>query len=354
MIVVHHLPGQLWMAAEAMGSLCLHQGVSFFFVLSGFILQHSHRNQVWSAGAAARFVALRFSRLWPCHLGVLFLIVLFGGPPVVEFFDVNYSLAEILSVIFLVQAWTPNLKSAFALNGPAWSISVEMFFYLCFPVLSMIAIKRPRVVFGIGAAVSFVWIVAASVLIEVHQEWDASAVGSIVPVARLFEFAFGIALYEARLRMKDRAPSGTLWEVIAAAIAITMFLLTPQFLDVVAPHISAPAAYLLSASFSFPAFGLLILTFSRESGSLSRAAGSSVTVYLGEISFALYLIHQPAIFYLKHHAPWFQVLPLPVQVGLFVVIVLGLSSFLFFSVERPALRLAKRWLLLPGRQLRTA
>jgi peptidoglycan/LPS O-acetylase OafA/YrhL len=49
-IVLLHLKGLLWLPSTAFGMLPLHQGVSFFYVLSGFILQHSYGNRLVGSG----------------------------------------------------------------------------------------------------------------------------------------------------------------------------------------------------------------------------------------------------------------------------------------------------------------
>ena len=111
----------------------LRQGVSFFFVLSGFILTHvySSRRDIGYWG----FVRLRIARLWPVHLATLLLVVLFVHPASFAgdgLFDRRLTLLANLS---MTQSMFPFISYLFSWNSVSWSISTEMCFYLCFPFL---------------------------------------------------------------------------------------------------------------------------------------------------------------------------------------------------------------------------
>src|SRR5438270_7928300 len=105
-------------------------GVSFFFVLSGFVL-------TWSTAdiPARRFWWLRFARIWPAQALVAALVFVFlmqGRPP-----DWPGRAADFL----LVQSWWPSSDVYFGGNGVSWSLSCEAFFYVVFPALA-IGIRR--------------------------------------------------------------------------------------------------------------------------------------------------------------------------------------------------------------------
>ena len=90
---------------------------------------------------------------------------------------------------------------------------------------------------------------------------------------------------------------------------------------------------------------MLIGIFFNSKGVFSRFAAWSSIVFLGEISFALYLVHQPVITILAKSGPWFKNLAIGLQVALFIAVVVGLSAVLHALVEKPAMALAKRLLL---------
>lgn len=155
--------------------------------------------------------------------------------------------------------------------------------------------------------------------------------------------------------MSDRVDALTGLRFVAALaivlhhlkLAITMLSL------VVMPYVSVIASgrpWLLIALWlgncaSVLAFAMLIAVVFRNAGRVSKFAGCGPLAYLGEISFALYLVHQPVIFYLARFAPWFHPLPLSAQVMVFALVVLGLSSALHHLVEKPCMTISKRLIL---------
>ena len=133
MIVVYHAPALMaWPWATSRPDMLLH-GVSFFFVLSGFILTHVYAG---SAPVAARpFLQARFARLWPIHaLAILILAatvpthsVTFDGPGLLDKWVV------LVVNLALMHAIVPITAYVFSWNAVSWSISTEVFFYMAFP-----------------------------------------------------------------------------------------------------------------------------------------------------------------------------------------------------------------------------
>src|SRR5262245_8865784 len=121
MIVAHHVRG----LNIPVPDYSLDHGVSFFFILSGFILAYVYPAlPTWAE--TANFLVARVARLWPAHVvALLFAIVAFRMP-----IDRTF-----LANLFLVQGWIPSWPWYFGYNAPSWSISTELFFYLCFPFL---------------------------------------------------------------------------------------------------------------------------------------------------------------------------------------------------------------------------
>lgn len=75
-----------------------NQGVSFFFVLSGFILAYTYP-KVDDAGEAALFISHRIARIWPDHVVMLLATVFILKIPITMAFLPN---------LFLVQGWVPS------------------------------------------------------------------------------------------------------------------------------------------------------------------------------------------------------------------------------------------------------
>ena len=107
-------------------------GVTFFFMLSGFVLAWSCADQ-----RARPFWWKRFSRIWPLQL--LVMVFAYTAIPGHERIP---GLGGRLAELLLVQAWFPNSAIYAGGNGVTWSLSVEMFFYLVFPA-AILLVRRP-------------------------------------------------------------------------------------------------------------------------------------------------------------------------------------------------------------------
>jgi len=344
-IVLHHLQGLLWLPADAFDGIALYQGVTFFYVLSGFILQHSYAHRLGMVGGGitpAQFIALRFFRLWPCHIAVLALLIAANSDWILGYFRQTYTLEQILAAVFLLQAWSTDAKTVFALNGPAWSISAEMFFYVMFPWLCREALKSALRPIYIGAAIAAAWL---AVIWSYMPDGNLQVLLVTNPLARILEFATGIACYELFARSARRFRSGTGLETVALAIATLSLTVIPLVSAIVVGRMWLLIALWLGNLASVLAFAALIVVIFRNGGGPSKLVGSKPLAYLGEISFALYLVHQPVIFYLARSAPWFGQLALAAQVMVFAVVVLGLSSALHHLVERPCMNLSRHLIL---------
>ncbi len=99
-------------------------GVSFFFVLSGFVLAWSARPGDTKLG----FWRRRLAKIYPNHLA-MFLIVLL----VMVAWGDRLDLTPVLANLFLVQTWPWADGYAYTVNSVSWTLCCELFFYLCLP-----------------------------------------------------------------------------------------------------------------------------------------------------------------------------------------------------------------------------
>lgn len=268
-----------------------YSGVTFFFILSGFILAYNYCDADFRSPAVRnRFYAARFSRVYP-----VFVLSLLAGLPflLANLIKQEPGLMRTLSAGSMVvapaglQAWLPGTSCA--LNCPAWSISAELFFYALFPLLLAPVLARP----GRWATLTLAgWVVIVAA--QWHLWHGVSPGGSIManhagtaqeltaqfikyfPPGRLPEFILGIVLY-AFWRRTEVRPSTTL--ALSGAAAALLLSIAADIPDVLL-HNGLTA--LVWAPLILGAAGL-------RRGALCSPAG----IFLGRMSFSMYLLHLP-------------------------------------------------------------
>jgi peptidoglycan/LPS O-acetylase OafA/YrhL len=269
-----------------------YTGVTFFFVLSGFILAHNyHQVDFAKPGAIFRYVLARFSRIYPVYLlsllaGMPFLLVSFGK--VTSGVTTTMAASSLLVAPFGLQAWFPG--TACSLNCPSWSISVEAFFYLMLPFLLAPIMRTPlksllaTLSCWLVATAVYMWVWAiispqGSVLLsqpsptqEIAAQWI-----KYFPPGRLPEFCLGLVLYPLWKRQPQRFNSSSMLCVFL--VVATILTQTPNIPDIA-----------LHNGLSAVAWAPLILgAASMKGGVLSLP----ICEFLGRISFSLYLLHLP-------------------------------------------------------------
>ena len=124
--------------------------VSFFFVLSGFVLAHSYINKDITFKF---FFWGRVFRIFPLHLSMLILMLIFQcAKLIVEYNGFHFSegafsgdnkISEIIPNVLLLQSWLPFFSSH-SFNAPSWSISVEFYIYILFFITLMLFLTTPK------------------------------------------------------------------------------------------------------------------------------------------------------------------------------------------------------------------
>ena len=100
-------------------------GVSYFFILSGFvmIIAYGNRENV----NFLEYIKNRLARIYPVYLLAIFLVI------IINLFK-NLNILDLLLNLIMIQSWVH--QKALTMNFPGWSLSVEMFFYISFPFLA--------------------------------------------------------------------------------------------------------------------------------------------------------------------------------------------------------------------------
>lgn len=335
-IVLYHAQAQFPFLAGIAKEFELEQAVSFFFVLSGFILTYAH-NDLGLANAA-QYLLSRFWRIYPVHiftLATLFFLLPSHFLRLLKDWQVS------LAYLTMTHGWIPIQKFYFAWNSPSWSISAEWFFYISLPVLLVIGRKKTL----LPILITFCSLVSCYLFVSLTKTplYSMEFISShgllyINPLARIFEFALGVSIALAR-------------EKIAPTKLPTFFELLTLLLTVVVCHISTklsglnligiPAHFILWVShggLSALSSALLILVFQKERGLVSKLLKFQSLVLLGEVSFAMYMLHYIFLCYKVECLPLNNSVP---DFAIFLMILMSMSFFVFSFIETPTRKLFK-------------
>jgi peptidoglycan/LPS O-acetylase OafA/YrhL len=306
-----------------------YTAVTFFFILSGFVLTWSHD----PAGPILGFYCRRLARIWPLHLVTTLaavVVVWASGKP--------QDLTGLALTIPLLHAWAPSLQSTFAYNNPSWSLSCEAFFYAGFPALVLAGrrlLRSPASLLAAGLALAALMVVSTAaylVLTPVPLRDSAGFLLYVNPAFRLPEFALGIVLALA-MRGGWRPRVRLEWAVMSVAGAYLFMVTLGLAWPVVAPErLPSPVGDMALAG----PFALLIVTAATRD--LTAATGRLTQerlVRLGEWSFALYLVHelvlQVAVPLDRDTGFW----PAVAVAAVLVVASIALAGWLHRTVEQP-------------------
>ena len=318
----------------------LNGGLSFFFVLSGFVLAYNYP-RLDAPGATATFLVLRFARLWPLHVAGFAAMLALSPPAAWVLPGIDPALAAALN-LSLLQSWVPVPGYAVSFNGPSWTLSVDVFFYAAFPVLIVAMRRAPIAAFAVAVLTSLGCAWAAQALPAPASAdlaaWNAHMLARFFPPARLVEFAAGMLAAHAFAAIRTRPTGGmraTLAEVAALAACAAALAQLHGMLSLAA-RVGPGIADWLAQVAAAPVLAAALVVIARHAGAISRALSTRAAVHLGDLSYATYLLHMP----LLHAIGWSA-----------LVASLGrpLAGAVFWLSLLVAAHLAWRWIETPAR-----
>jgi peptidoglycan/LPS O-acetylase OafA/YrhL len=331
--------------------------LSWFFVLSGFIIAYNYPS-LESAQDYRRFYVHRFVRIYPVYcLAVLVsaLFVTLGYNLMGEGFfgevrrpfEISYDLPEQKDNAFFLMAalrhltFTQSVSSIetlnYLFNGPLWSLVLEVYFYLSFPILLILlkpinTMRRIVAAMIMGYLLQFVLIQYFLPDVESFNVMNLHVPVYTNPAIRGLEFVFGMLLYKAFALMPPITTREKL-NINPLLVTLVAYLIMNYIGENYVP-------YQYSMFFiGVPIVTLLVFTMARShwypGGLVYRFC-----VWCGGISYVLYCFHWPLMEMIQLWDVLPQTIPFPLHLPLLVALLLLITQLIYRFVETPI----RRWL----------
>ena len=264
--------------------------VDFFFVLSGFVIAASYGPRLAQGYPRGRFLLIRLGRVYPLHIATVALFVVLEVLVFRPVLHEAHSLSELARAVFLLDAFRTGAGNFYA--PVSWAVAVELVLYVFAAGL-----------FGRGR-----WALALAVLLAGASAWALWTGFNEVPFGRLLQrgllgFPLGVACYWVHQRVVRVQPGTVLLSVAECTLlqGLVWLLWMP----------GKSATWIPGMAVLYAA---MVLVFARDGGIASRAMQWRPLVVLGQLSFALYMVHLffvivpnrflPRLFTAIGHADW--------------------------------------------------
>ena len=262
--------------------------VGYFYVLSGFIMaiayyqvdtnnrENFNKTKYWLA---------RFARIYPVYLLALLIMA------AAKFKTLGQDWETLPLHILLLQSWIPGYP--ITLNTPGWSLSVEAFFYLCFPFLLIWIYKRGLKSMTYIAIV--LWLITQVILLVKLNSAEYQAKSLLHdfiyynPLMHLNQFILGLV---CGAYLKSTKPNSTsnksgLW-LLLSFFAMFLLIWGRPYLETLFDIKLAFTNGLLA-----PVFLAIIVFLAQHKGFISKVFSYPLLILLGEASYSLYILQKP-------------------------------------------------------------
>ena len=333
--------------------------LSWFFILSGFIITYSYPD-FDSFSDLKRFYVHRFIRIYPAYFLAVLVSAIFvsGGVTALgdQFFEqvrrpfeISYDLPQVKdSEFWAISAlrhltFTQSLSSVETLklvfNGPLWSLVLEVYFYLAFPLL-LILLKPMKSLSRIAIALIFGYVLQFLLIqyflpdVESFNVMNLNVPIYTNPAIRGLEFVFGMLLYKAfallpSITREEKHTSTPLFMAIFGYLVINA--VGENFIP-----------YQYSMFFSaVPVVALLVFILARTHW-YPVGMGNKLCLWAGGISYVLYCFHWPLMEMIRFWNLVPQSIAFPYHLITLILFLLLVSHLIYRWIETPIRRFLYR------------
>jgi len=306
------------------------QMVTFFFVLSGFVLVLAYCPD--KMPSLKTYAVKRLTRILPAYFIALALSV-----ALLLYFSKGFSPVAFVLNLLLLQSWFPSYP--LSINGPGWFLSDLVFFYAVFPVVLMYLKKAQPSPIKFIILCLFLWlctqIVLTILLNTTFYKGSPSRSHALIfyfPLSHLCSFVLGMAGAYFFITQANPLKLST-----AKSIVIMLFLLC---LIVLLIENQLTIRKLLGirlpfySSFYAPLFLLLVGCFCVSDNFITSILSIKPLIILGESSFSVYILQKPVRIIL-HSILEPMSIPYDIFLLIYIVLLTALGILLLYTVDRP-------------------
>ena len=241
--------------------------VDFFFVLSGFVIAASYGARLAQGYPRGGFLLVRIGRVVPLHLAVVLGFTALEFAVFRPVFGEAHGLGQWLRGTFLLDAFATGAGNFYA--PVSWAVGVELVLY------AIAALLFGRGALGTGIAI----VLATAGAWGMATGFKVFGFGFLLQRG-LFDFAMGVLAWWLHRRFASidfRTAVFTIAELVL--IALILWLLWIPGKD---------GRWVLLAA---PLYAAMVLVFARDEGLVARALHAKPFLWLGQLSFALFMVH---------------------------------------------------------------
>ena len=345
-LILHYIPQPIMKAFPLIH--LFGEPVNYFFFISGFVMMVSNKKCMNFVNKSIDldkryFWIRRVARIYPMYILALFLVVLF-----------HYTVSEVDSAV-AEKIWPEAIGVSrwffpASINFPDWSVSCEFLFYLLFPFALIWIVKKPLLKLSVIVISLFVLnivfaIVYRQMMPHLLSLNNSSVYKSVVeaiylhPISKFTIFLSGCFCGWVYLCIPTTVAMIKKYSIMILIASLAGIAFTCQYLGLKNRHVIDAG---LLSFFYFP----LVLSICSLNGGILKALSWKPFLFLGEISYGIYIMQVPVAFYFKHFFTADRDFISISQFFLYTLTLILVCSVLYYLYEVPAKK------IIAGRRLK--